>query len=104
MNPQRYNQVLAKIEANPQHWNQRVWHCGTSHCFAGFAGLIKEGLAVSCDERLLWRSYPHLTSVPWHEGQKWLELSWKEADWLFAQARTLDDFRWVRRMHGRNPD
>ena len=29
-------QVLDIIKNNPEHWNQKYWHCGTSHCFAGF--------------------------------------------------------------------
>ena len=33
-------QVLDLIEANPQHWDQIEWHCGTSHCFAGFVECI----------------------------------------------------------------
>jgi hypothetical protein len=32
--------TLKAVEDNPNHWNQDNWHCGTSHCFAGFAELI----------------------------------------------------------------
>jgi hypothetical protein len=37
----RPNQLLARqvmdfIEQNPQHHNQEQWHCGSSHCYAGF--------------------------------------------------------------------
>lgn len=34
---ERLDLVMRTIEANPQHWQQCNWHCGTSHCFAGFA-------------------------------------------------------------------
>lgn len=33
-------QVLDIIKNNPEHWNQRDWHCDTSHCFAGFVDCI----------------------------------------------------------------
>lgn len=36
--------TLDWIKANPQHWNQRYWHCGTSHCFAGTAEMLGAGL------------------------------------------------------------
>jgi uncharacterized protein YjbI with pentapeptide repeats len=32
-------QTLDDVKAYPEHHNQRKWHCGTSHCFAGFADL-----------------------------------------------------------------
>ena len=28
------------ILANPQHWDQSAWHCGTSHCFAGVVQML----------------------------------------------------------------
>jgi hypothetical protein len=37
--------TLAAIEANPGHWDQSTWHCGTSHCFAGFAEMLRLGLS-----------------------------------------------------------
>ena len=27
--------VLDYIRTNPEEWDQRTWHCGTTHCFAG---------------------------------------------------------------------
>lgn len=110
MNPQRYNQVLAKVEANPKHWNQRVWHCGSSHCFAGFGELEIHNLPPSTKSGdLPLRSLNADGSFPWRITtfelvQQWLELTDIQASWLFSSSRTLDDFRWVRRMHGRNPD
>jgi uncharacterized protein YjbI with pentapeptide repeats len=35
----RLLQTLDDVKAYPEHHNQRKWHCGTSHCFAGFADL-----------------------------------------------------------------
>lgn len=39
--------TLETIKANPEHWNQEEWHCGTSHCFAGFTHLIDAGLPIT---------------------------------------------------------
>lgn len=47
----RLEAVYAAILANPQHWNQEHWHCGTTHCFAGFAQLMAYGLPVTADVR-----------------------------------------------------
>ena len=39
--------TLKLIKENPRHWNQERWHCGTSHCFAGFVELQVKGLPVN---------------------------------------------------------
>jgi hypothetical protein len=33
----RLKQTLNDIKKNLDHWDQESWHCGTTHCFAGFA-------------------------------------------------------------------
>jgi hypothetical protein len=38
--------TLDAVLAHPEHWSQRMWHCGTSHCFAGFAEMIRLGESV----------------------------------------------------------
>ncbi|MEU9837017.1 hypothetical protein AB0D67_36235 [Streptosporangium sp. NPDC048047] len=35
LNVAALERVYAHIVANPEEWNQRYWHCGTSMCFAG---------------------------------------------------------------------
>lgn len=40
----RLDEIIRIIEGNPDHWNQNYWHCGTSHCFAGFAQCKARGL------------------------------------------------------------
>jgi uncharacterized protein YjbI with pentapeptide repeats len=42
----RLNQTTALVEANPDQWDQKVWHCGTSHCWAGFGDLLANQLPV----------------------------------------------------------
>lgn len=41
MNKERCEQVLQWIEAHPENWNQEAWHCGTTHCFAGVAEMMR---------------------------------------------------------------
>lgn len=40
----RLELVMRTIEENPGHWNQLRWHCGSSHCFAGFAQCLAREL------------------------------------------------------------
>lgn len=46
VNVELLQKTLDTIKANPQHWDQKTWHCGTSHCFAGFAELIANNLRI----------------------------------------------------------
>lgn len=43
-NEARVAEVMATIEANPQHWHQRFYiktdDCGTTYCMAGWAGKL----------------------------------------------------------------
>jgi hypothetical protein len=36
----RLNLVLKTIQKNPQCYDQRSWHCGTTHCFMGWAQVL----------------------------------------------------------------
>ena len=40
MNKTNYQKVLDQIESNLACWNQSQWHCGTSHCFFGWAQIL----------------------------------------------------------------
>lgn len=35
----RLRAVLGRVKRNPGHHDQTMWHCGSRHCFAGFAEL-----------------------------------------------------------------
>jgi len=37
-------ETLQLIKDNPQHWDQSSWHCGSSHCFAGFVECKVRGM------------------------------------------------------------
>ncbi|MDE2000739.1 MAG: hypothetical protein KGI52_17635 [Burkholderiales bacterium] len=78
-NLERIKAILDHIEAHPETWNQRNWHCGTTHCFAGHAQLAAGMLANDKTVRA--------------DAREWLSLTRAEADYYFARARTLDQLR-----------
>ena len=41
--------TLQLIKDNPQYWDQQVWHCSTTHCFAGFVELQLMDLPIYQD-------------------------------------------------------
>lgn len=49
--------TLNTIKENPQHWNQQSWHCGTTHCFAGFAELLAKHIPIDTEEQILIDKY-----------------------------------------------
>lgn len=96
MNMQRFRQVLAAIEANPRHWDQTIWHCDTTHCFAGHAQLLMRGLPADAGFGARYAAGAGSFNVE-YDACKFLEISGDKAEWLFSGARTLDDFRTVAR-------
>lgn len=94
VNVELLQKTLDTIKANPQHWNQVVWHCGTSHCFAGFAELIDKGLPIDTSKDEL-RDIPGFFS-PYHSewntsahAAELLGISDYDAENLFASYNTL---------------
>jgi hypothetical protein len=86
MNKEHFADILNTIEANPSCWDQARWHCGSSHCFAGWAQL-KSGK-------------PAVVSFVRRDAREWLDISKVDADWLFAVDRTIDDFKWFLTSEG----
>lgn len=80
MRQDRLLEIVGRIYQRPETWNQTEWHRGTAHCVAGHAQNALRGIVFTdpCD----YASY---------DGAKWLDLSRKEADWLFDIDRTLDE-------------
>ena len=73
--------VLQKIKENPDQWNQGDWHCGTSHCFAGWAQILAGKEANDGTAR--------------RDARIFLGLNRHEADYYFSAYRTLDDLETV---------
>jgi hypothetical protein len=40
MNRKNFQTVLDKIKSDPDSWYQASYHCGTTHCFAGWAQIL----------------------------------------------------------------
>lgn len=98
MNLELFKEIVDFIKANPQHWNQRTWHCGTSHCVAGFIEQRVNGRSF-CSEATAVR--PEM--VHWQTfavGRDTLGLSTKKANWLFDPKRTLAELQIVAK-HGK---
>ena len=86
--------VLKQIKEHPETWNQKKWHCGTSHCFAGWAQILSgkepDQFTVRKDARVF------------------LGLSRPEANYYFAGSRTLEELETVTKdfydQDGLDPD
>ena len=70
-------EVINHILDNPETWDQRDWHCGTTHCFAGHVQIMG-GRAKDDD------TCPQdLTDL--------LQCSAEDAAWLTNSRRTLSE-------------
>lgn len=78
MNIENFRVVLGHIKANPNSWDQTTWHCGTTHCFAGWAQILAGKAAHDGNTR--------------RDARLFLGLNRADADYLFASERTLGDF------------
>jgi hypothetical protein len=85
---ERLRAVLAAIEEHPLHWNQKTMgHCGTSHCFAGFAQLMAHQSRLD-DPR--FASIGHWVV---NESITYLGLTPHEGPLLFNERNTLPQLR-----------
>lgn len=87
LNKQLLQLTLDTIKANPQHWDQVYWHCGTTHCFAGFVELLhkQQSLDTYFDE------YDVDGGDVADYAMKALGLTIYQADSLFSPVNTLED-------------
>jgi hypothetical protein len=98
-NKELLQKVVDAIREHPDQWDQTTWHCGTSHCVAGWA----EILSGRIDDRVC-----ELVSKATGESRGFqieddgdgetrvnargsLRLSRSEADWLFDSDRDLQE-------------
>lgn len=80
--------TLDTIKANPEHWDQRKWHCGTTHCFAGFTYLLYMDLPLTTNEYDLGVDVLCQTRST---VKNLLGLTLDQADRLFASDNSLED-------------
>jgi hypothetical protein len=88
---QRLLQTLEMVKANPQHWDQTHWHCGTSHCFAGFVHLLQKELPVDTSDDLMIKIFYTSEGRFRNTAKDWLGLTEEEADNLFYSFNTIED-------------
>lgn len=106
INIELLTKTLEAVKANPEHWNQEKWHCGTSHCFAGFVELIANDLPLDShseelrnDERfhkVFDPAYRFL--IRWKtpdNSKRLLGLSEEESSTLFHACNTLSDLEHI---------
>lgn len=92
VNVELLQKTLDTIKANPQHWDQKNWHCGTSHCFAGFAELIANNLSIetSNEQVRALKLNGKLESNTGRYAEKLLGISDDDGDALFDAYNTLE--------------
>jgi len=93
VNVELLQKTLDAIKANPQHWDQSRWHCGTSHCFAGLAQLIHYGLPINTREDQLENDDRFFNHDDWNAGYtvgELLGLEEDDAQELFAGWNSLE--------------
>lgn len=73
--------VLDTIEKDPSNWNQIDWHCGSKHCFAGWA-------------QILANFPPYVPNVR-RDARIFLGLTYHEANYYFAPMRTLEELKTI---------
>jgi len=101
--------VLDRIDADPESWDQTIWSCNTTACFAGHAvqlsggildyELVVEGpgdLGGRSVEEAAYRVLGISADASWlHDGN----------DWLFAQDNDREDLgRLVAEIFGPRPE
>jgi hypothetical protein len=74
-NIERHNQIIEQIESNPKTWNQEYWHCGTAHCYGGWAQVFS---GREPNEHTVMR-----------DAREWLGLTRYQADSAFNANNTL---------------
>lgn len=126
-NVELLEKVYEYIKNNPQSWKQTVWFawvddsgkmvdqsfdvdveevnsCKTAFCFAGRAALMSGFAAPPKSNGLLWTDV--IDGKEYHVNEfamEKLNLTWGQADELFAAENTMDDIRAIIDMITENP-
>ena len=84
--------TLDYIKAHPEEWDQRLWHCGTTHCFAGLIELFTTGE----DEAI---------AATWDVAQEALGVEKYDACLLFHGGNTLVELEEaIKEIFGSRPE
>lgn len=83
--------VMNQIIEHPETWDQKQWHCGTSHCFFGHAQIMGG------------RKQNDINAF--NDGKELLGLGNADADWLSRGHRTLPEiYQFVKTWIDRDAD
>lgn len=80
MNLDNWKLVLDKIKDDPSCWKQNEWHCGTKHCFAGWAQILGGNKVTENNSRAVRR-----------DARMFLEISRTDAHVLAKTLRIIRD-------------
>jgi hypothetical protein len=84
INVELINQTKDWMNAHPEHHDQMLWHCGTSHCFFGIAEMLSKGKSPS--ECFLGNS-----DNTYEFSKSALGLTEAQACYLCSKQRTIDE-------------
>jgi uncharacterized protein YjbI with pentapeptide repeats len=89
LHAERLLKTLQLVKENPEHWNQETWHCGTSHCFAGFGDCIARAEALNQDVSFNEFSLINTPSKLHYVDKEWYGLSENVWDSLINSKNSL---------------
>jgi len=95
----RFRQIMKLIIADPDSWDQRRWHCGTTHCVGGHAELMAAGVDSSSSNTatLVSKKFQKYEAAEQDAGRwstearaaHWLGITMIQAGKLFYSHNTL---------------
>lgn len=99
--------VLDQIDAHPDSWNQEIWDCGTTACFAGWAVRLSGGTSDGSEvvagpaelvgEHVEYAAYKALGIGEFHNAC--------QDEWLFDADNDREDLgHLVAEIFGPRPD
>ncbi len=83
--------TINQITTNPKEWDQRFWHCGSVHCFFGWADIAYSGARTTQGFK-----GPFIGGLRVNEADLEVAMGLPRGSsrWLSEQERTLGDL-WV---------
>lgn len=88
MNIRNFERVLDIIKKDPDNWNQHTWHCGTKHCLAGWAQVLKNHWSKDADN---WHLVVDTESTV-VDANEFLRV---KENFLYTSDRKMEDFEFV---------
>lgn len=86
MNRKNFKIVLDQITNHPEGWTQTHWHCGTTHCFMGWAELFMNDIS-----KIDYYGSPNVVNT--ESVCEWLGINMYQYNYLSHPFRSLKDFR-----------